>query len=94
MAHFAAIDLDASHVGHRVAWGLMSLAYQSRCTVALETPAATAKLSTDQRVRLSGGRVAPRPIRSRTPASMVGLHPRPLASARPATPMRGSAAPT
>jgi len=64
----------------------MSLARHSRRTVSLDTPAASAMLRTDQRVRFGGGRVAPRMIRSRTSGAMLGLRPRPLASARPATP--------
>ena len=43
-------------------------------------------LCADQRPRFGGGRVAPTMIRSRTSGAMAGLRPRPLASARPASP--------
>ena len=70
----------------RVTCGLMSFARHNRRTVSFDTPVARAMPRTDQRVRPAGGWVAPRMIRSRTSGPMLGLRPRPPASASPAIP--------
>src|SRR5215831_6450119 len=64
----------------------MSLALHSRCTVAFDTPVALAIVRTLQRFRFGGGCVARLRISLWVASAIVGLRPRPLASAKPASP--------